>query len=143
VTDWAVAPIPRDEPRPTDAPFSHAPSPGAPLGQLAVDDDPEDARAATRTEVLAPAREGDVLPREDVAPVADDDGDEDELDTDVRPDDAPAPPIVVPRLTPSGPETTARARVGGGQRYGEAVVRQVLGATFVREEPYDAPTRFA
>ena len=24
-----------------------------------------------------------------------------------------------------------------------AVVRQVLGATFVREEPYDAPTRFA
>ena len=79
----------------------------------------------------------------DVAPVADDDGDEDELDTDVRPDDAPGPPIVVPRLTPSGPETTARARVGGGQRYGEAVVRQVLGATFVREEPYDAPTRFA
>ncbi|HBR87990.1 MAG TPA: hypothetical protein DEA59_01850, partial [Microbacterium sp.] len=64
-------------PRPTDAPSSHAPSPGAPLGQLAVDDDPEDARAATRTEVLAPAREGDVLPREDVAPVADDDGDED------------------------------------------------------------------
>lgn len=32
---------------------------------------------------------------------------------------------------------------GGVQRYGEAVIRQVLGATFVREEPYEPPTRFA
>lgn len=29
------------------------------------------------------------------------------------------------------------------QRYGEAVVRQVLGATFVREEPYEPPARFS
>jgi DNA polymerase-3 subunit gamma/tau len=28
------------------------------------------------------------------------------------------------------------------QRYGEAVVRQVLGATFLREEPYEPQTRF-
>jgi DNA polymerase-3 subunit gamma/tau len=34
-------------------------------------------------------------------------------------------------------------RPGGVQRYGEAVVRQVLGATFVREEPYEPPTRFS
>ncbi|WP_410428257.1 DNA polymerase III subunit gamma and tau [Microbacterium sp. 1S1] len=32
---------------------------------------------------------------------------------------------------------------GGVQRYGEAVIRQVLGATFLREEPYEPPTRFS
>ncbi len=30
----------------------------------------------------------------------------------------------------------------GVQRYGEAVVRQMLGATYVRDEPYEPPTRF-
>ena len=34
-------------------------------------------------------------------------------------------------------------RNDGVQRYGEAVVRQMLGATFVREEPYEPPTRFS
>jgi len=31
---------------------------------------------------------------------------------------------------------------GGVERVGEAVVRQILGARFVREEPYESPTRF-
>ncbi|CAH0313602.1 hypothetical protein SRABI128_04597 [Microbacterium sp. Bi128] len=31
---------------------------------------------------------------------------------------------------------------GGVQRYGEAVVRQMLGANYVRDEPYEPPTRF-
>ncbi|MDZ8200030.1 DNA polymerase III subunit gamma and tau [Microbacterium sp. SSW1-59] len=145
VTDWAVAPIPRDVPSaPREGPAVGS-SPGASLGQFAVDDDPEDARAAVRTETLAPAREGDVLPREDTAPTPDDDRDEDpELDTDVRASDAPVPPVVAPRL--SAPEPRAASRPSGRdgvQRYGEAVVRQVLGATFVREEPYEAPTRFS
>jgi len=44
----------------------------------------------------------------------------------------------------AAPRTTERAPGGGGvQRYGEAVIRQVLGATFLREEPYEPPTRFA
>ncbi|KAA0962801.1 DNA polymerase III subunit gamma and tau [Microbacterium sp. ANT_H45B] len=41
------------------------------------------------------------------------------------------------------PVITERAPGGGVQRYGEAVIRQVLGATFVREEPYEPPTRFS
>jgi len=44
---------------------------------------------------------------------------------------------------PSAPVVTERAPAGGVQRYGEAVIRQVLGATFVREEPYEPPTRFS
>lgn len=49
--------------------------------------------------------------------------------------DAPVPPVVAPRIQTS-------LRTGGVQRVGEAVVRQLLGATFVREEPYTPPTRF-
>ena len=44
-----------------------------------------------------------------------------------------------PRIAPAVKERSP----GGVQRYGEAVIRQVLGATFVREEPYEPPTRFA
>ena len=52
--------------------------------------------------------------------------------------DAPMPPTVAPPRAPS-----VRTRNGGVQRYGEAGVRQVLGARFVREEPYEPPTRFS
>ncbi|MBT8798999.1 hypothetical protein J0P97_13095 [Microbacterium flavum] len=56
-------------------------------------------------------------------------------------DDAPVParvPVAVER-PPAGPRAP---RMSGIERVGEAVVRQVLGATFVREEPYTPPTRF-
>ncbi len=43
----------------------------------------------------------------------------------------------------AAPVVTERTPGGGVQRYGEAVIRQVLGATFVREEPYEPPTRFS
>ncbi|WP_223171718.1 hypothetical protein [Microbacterium sp. NIBRBAC000506063] len=67
------------------------------------------------------------------------------------PDDEPpyAPPQPSPPRAQSGvpqdPASAAPSRqpVGGGERYGEAVVRQVLGASFVREEPYEPPTRFS
>ncbi|MEV4668200.1 DNA polymerase III subunit gamma and tau [Microbacterium sp. LWO12-1.2] len=52
-----------------------------------------------------------------------------------------APPA--PRSAPTPTVTERAPTVGGVQRYGEAVIRQVLGATFVREEPYEPPTRFA
>ncbi|WP_019181595.1 hypothetical protein [Microbacterium yannicii] len=68
-----------------------------------------------------------------------DSADDDELD--VAPEtqaDAPVPPTVAPPLTP-----VTTMRTGGVQRYGEAVVRQMLGATFLREEPYEPPTRFS
>ena len=148
VTDWAVAPIPQDAPSIGGAPSGAVPPVGSSLGQLAVDDDPEDARATVRTATVAPDREGDVLPREATTAVSDDDRDEDpELDTDVRPADVPVPPVVAPPLATPTPEPPAAGRAprreGGVQRYGEAVVRQVLGATFVREEPYEEPTRFS
>jgi DNA polymerase III subunit gamma/tau len=124
VTEWAVATIPAD---PSDAPPA----------QLAVDDDPEDAASArARVATLAPAREGEVLPADEVEPSIAADDDAEELD-DIAPADAPAPPVVAPPLP------TATLREDGVQRVGEAVIRQVLGARFVREEPYEPPARFS
>lgn len=140
VTEWAVAPIPSDAdaPPPDPGPPASAVDDRAPsaLGQFAVDDEPEDA-ARSRVTTLAPAREGEVLRPADVAPSA---VREDEAEDEVpdAPADAPVPPVVAPPLPP-----VATNRSGGVQRYGEAVVRQVLGATFVREEPYEPPTRFS
>ncbi|MBS1905637.1 MAG: DNA polymerase III subunit gamma and tau [Actinobacteria bacterium] len=56
-----------------------------------------------------------------------------------------ARPDPVPRAASPAPTVTDRAPrsgVPGVQRYGEAVVRQVLGAKFLREEPYEPQTRF-
>jgi DNA polymerase-3 subunit gamma/tau len=120
VTDWAVASIPAD--------------PGG-SAQLAVDDDPEDAAPVmSRVSTLAPPREGDVLPRGEAAPFPDEDGDADEDDFD-----APqgAVPVVAAPIAP-----TATIRDDGIERVGEAVIRQVLGARFVREEPFESATRF-
>ncbi|WP_248152257.1 DNA polymerase III subunit gamma and tau [Microbacterium aoyamense] len=127
VTEWAVAPIPTTA---TDGAPSAARVPAA----LAVDDEPEDA-ASVPVREAAPVREGDVLPAAEVEPSIEPDEDEAEAETIA---DAPrnVPPVVAPRVT-----TTVRN--DGVQRYGEAVVRQVLGATFVREEPYEPPTRFS
>src|SRR5690606_25366586 len=115
VTEWAVAPIPRDD----DAPLTGSMSVG-----LAVDDEPEEAEAAPmRIATLAPPQDGDVVP------VA----------------EAEARPEPEEDLDVAGPgrrATTKLRSATGVERYGEAVVRQVLGATFVREEPYEPPTRF-
>ncbi|MEV4689204.1 DNA polymerase III subunit gamma and tau [Microbacterium sp. LWH3-1.2] len=135
VTDWAVAAIPSDDDAPPPDPGPAA-FPAEMPAQFAVDDEPEDAEAATaRVATLAPPREGQVLPRTEIAPPSERDDDDD--DTDAV-SDLPVPPTVAPPLTP-----VVTTRNGGVQRYGEAVVRQVLGATFVREEPYEPPTRFS
>ena len=75
--------------------------------------------------------------------------DEDERLADEVPVDAPIPPSIVPSQRPQpeaapAPREAASRRpaTNGIQRYGEAVVRQMLGATFVREEPYETGTRF-
>ena len=118
VTEWAVAPIPVDD---------------APRAQFAVDDEPEEAASApVRTATLQ--REGDVIAAE--APERDDDEDEVPPPVDA---DAPIPVSVVPER----PAPPAPIRSGGIERVGEAAVRQLLGARFVREEPYTPPTRFA
>ncbi|RZI84913.1 MAG: DNA polymerase III subunit gamma and tau, partial [Microbacterium sp.] len=128
VTEWAVAPIPG------------APTPGAdggPSAQFAVDDEPEEA-SVTPARTLTLAREGDVLTDADAPLTAEE---EEELPPPVAVD-APIPPrapVAVERPASVRPPQ----RTGKGiERVGEAVVRQMLGATFVREEPYTPPTRF-
>lgn len=140
VTEWAVAPIPSDADAPPPDPGPAAVVTAAP-GQLAVDEEPEEAatiRSATRTATLAPAPEGQVLPEADVAPSIERDDDEDLDEMGDGGLDAPVPPTVAPPIAP-----IVTVRNDGVQRYGEAVIRQVLGATFVREEPYQPPTRFS
>ena len=136
VTEWVVAAIPSD----ADAPPVDAPEPPTAVAQFAVDDEPEDAADPARAHVatIAPPREGDVLPARDVEPSVDFD-DEDETDEMDAAPDAPVPPVVAPPM----PTASSRPTAAGAQRYGEAVVRQVLGARFVREEPYEPPTRFS
>lgn len=144
VTDWAVAPIPTTpevdpgtaSPSALSGPRTSA-APGArAVGQFPVDDEPEEA-SSVRVATLEPVRDGSVLPDRDVeASAVVDDDPEDELPPPDDAVDAPVPPVVAPRIAPV---ITTR---GGVQRVGEAVVRQVLGATFVREEPFESPTRF-
>ena len=136
VTEWVVAAIPSD----ADAPPVDAPEPPTAVAQFAVDDEPEDAADPARAHVatIAPPREGDVLPARDVEPSVDFDDDDDTDEMDAAPD-APVPPVVAPPM----PSASSRPTAAGAQRYGEAVVRQVLGARFVREEPYEPPTRFS
>lgn len=126
VTEWAVAPIP-------DADQARAGIPTA----LAVDDEPEEAASELSRvrSAAATVREGSVLPQAEVEPSIEPDDDEREAEAVAEPVDAAA----VARIAPP----TAGVREDGVQRYGEAVVRQVLGATFVREEPYEPPTRFS
>ncbi|NYE19479.1 DNA polymerase III subunit gamma and tau [Microbacterium immunditiarum] len=127
VTEWAVAPIPD-----TPQPGAEAAEPTTP--HLAVDEEPEEAVAAVRVATLAPAREGDVLPADEVETSIEIEDDDEEPMPEAE---APVPPVVPP--APVRPVAAS----GGPQRYGEAVVRQVLGARFVREEPYEPPTRFS
>jgi DNA polymerase-3 subunit gamma/tau len=123
VTQWAVAAIPG------------GPSAAEPTTPLAVDDEPEEAASAP-LRTLTIEHEGAVLTDAD-APLSAEE--EEELPPPVAVD-APVPPraaVAVERQAP------ARApRSGGIERVGEAVVRQMLGATFVKEEPYTPPTRF-
>jgi len=116
VTDWAVAPIPT-----SDAPTAVLAT------SLAVDDEPEDAPVGVARYVPVP-REGEVITAEEPPAGEDDDAEADALD--VVPDQAP---VIAQRI--------ARAP-DGAQRYGEAVVRQLLDARFIREEPHASPTRF-
>jgi len=154
VTEWAVARIPSSP----DPGAASAPQAGAPDGPrasatapqpaaapvtagLAVDDEPEEAASAV-TPVLTLERDGDVIRDEPAV-----DADDDELPPPVDAE-APVPPRAPVAVEPRGAQNTpGRATNGarpsrGIERVGEAVVRQMLGATFVREEPYSPPTRF-
>ncbi|WP_424447824.1 DNA polymerase III subunit gamma and tau [Microbacterium arborescens] len=160
VTEWAVAPIPQGDP----VPLADA------VPQFAVDDEPEDAVAAPVRTLTAP-HDGDVDPYpKPLPPIDEEDRDYPPPPVDdggplpprgpvaverpaaaaapsvdrPRPDGSPAPAAGPARFAAPAP-TSERASApprGGIERYGEAVVRQILGATFVREEPFTSPTRF-
>ncbi|MET0780503.1 MAG: DNA polymerase III subunit gamma and tau, partial [Microbacterium sp.] len=120
VTEWAVAAIPGGG---EESP--------APVAQLAVDEETEDAAsvpAGVRVATLAPPQEGEVLADAAEAPV--DDADDSDVD------------VLGPAAAASRPPAAPSRANAGVQRYGEPVVRQLLDARFVREEPYDPPTRF-
>jgi len=155
VTEWAVASIPTAE---------EPPASSAPESPLPVDDEPEEVEAAASAPV--PPSDGGIdpevppLPGDDEAPYPDD---EPPYDPSYEPPAGPpaprsSPAAVAPAARAASPSAAPAVRapaapaprvterapaVGGVQRYGEAVIRQVLGATFVREEPYEPPTRFA
>ncbi|MCC4250267.1 DNA polymerase III subunit gamma and tau [Microbacterium testaceum] len=152
VTDWAVAPIPGATAASGAAPGAAAPGPAGAVSAaspvspanasgattaLAVDDEPEEAAARPVPRIAPPPFEGSVLPSSDIAPSvpAPDEVDDDDVIPPADDEaDLPVPPVVVPRMAPLR---------GGVQRHGEAVVRQMLGATYVRDEPYEPPTRFS
>lgn len=132
VTDWPVTAIAADPDVADGDPSGRVSAPSDVARPLPVDDEPEDARAGApaRTAVLAPDRDGEIV----IEPVADQ---EDEAAGEVidvadvgtaaaGAGDAPRPPAPL-------------APVAGRERYGEAVVRQVLGARFIGEEPYAPP----
>ncbi|MEV8265142.1 DNA polymerase III subunit gamma and tau [Microbacterium sp. NPDC077057] len=149
VTEWAVAPIPT-----ADAATPAA----APAAPLAVDDEPEEVEAASAAPT--PPADGRVdrdeppLPGDDDAPAFDEEPPYDPAYEPPAPYDRPPSPRTTPTAAPQAAARTAPAAAppvviertpaaGGVQRYGEAVIRQVLGATFLREEPYEPPTRFS
>jgi DNA polymerase-3 subunit gamma/tau len=103
---------------------------------LAVDEEPEEAAVRAMPRIAPPPFEGAVLPSGDVVAsvAAPDEVDDDDVIPPTDEADLPVPPVIVPRMAPLS---------GGVQRYGEAVVRQMLGATYVRDEPYEPPTRFS
>ncbi|GAA4069196.1 hypothetical protein GCM10023065_23020 [Microbacterium laevaniformans] len=148
VTEWAVARIPSDPAPQASAPSE--PAGGATAASalataapaavgLAVDEEPEDATAEPVRTLTIP-RDGTVLPATTEYTHTDDDApDEDEFPPPL--DDAPLPPRAPVAVERPAPPRAPRS--GGIERVGEAVVRQVLGATFVREEPYTPPTRFS
>ena len=143
VTEWAVAPIPTTRAEPS------SPSPAS-VSPLPVDEEPEEVEAAASAPV--PPSDGVIdrdeppLPGDDEAPAFDDEPPYDPSYEPPMPRQA-APERQAPqvqRAAAAPPVVIERApTVGGVQRYGEAVIRQVLGATFVREEPYEPPTRFS
>ena len=113
-----------------------APIPGAPSAALAVDDEPEDVRLGVSARLGAAASTDGIALAPERAEDEDDDG-AGNLDI-TGPGTAPA----LPDRGTRRPTVSSRAPISGVQRYGEPVVRQVLGATFLHDEPYEPRTRF-
>lgn len=95
-------------------------------------------QAAAPRAVAAPASAGPAAPAESgalpTAPTA---------ASAVASGQAAAPPAAsTPTASRATGPAASRPAHDGVERRGEAVIRQVLGAKFLREEPFEAPTRF-
>lgn len=162
VTEWAVAPIPTSVAE-SPAGVSEATDTGgiaATQQQFAVDEEPAEVEATGSTP--QPAVD-DVVDEPDNTALSDDGA----LPADEHPyfdDEPPYDPeydrargndgsSVVPSMQPASASSapaprrpaveSARSSASGVERRGEAVVRQVLGAKFLREEPFEPQTRFS
>ncbi|MBT2475154.1 DNA polymerase III subunit gamma and tau [Microbacterium sp. ISL-103] len=163
VTEWAVASIPASiDPVPASMPVAEpaAVPAAAPAAASPVASSASTAAPTRPSPGDQPSRSADETPPplDDEPPYFDD---EPPYDPSYEP--APATQASAPAARPASapsvpaqsapvrkaasaaaaPVVTERTPAGGVQRYGEAVIRQVLGATFVREEPYEPPTRFS
>ncbi|PKI89964.1 DNA polymerase III subunit gamma and tau [Actinomycetales bacterium SN12] len=170
VTDWAVAPIPSSAPvgMPVETAATEAvvatrpPGAGAPMAgssapqpQFPVDDEPSEVEAASSAP--QPPHDGDIdapPPPDDYPPYDDEPPYDPEYDEprgqtggaaaapaavpEAKSQQAPARPSL--REVPPAPSRPQGS--DGVERRGEAVIRQVLGAKFLREEPYQPPSRF-
>jgi len=164
----ALAPTPSASP----AAGPSAPPVEPRVAQFPVDEEPAGVEAMPASGWYEPGHDGDVLDDEPPFPDDADDPGPDAgpgsyagapepamapvgraVSEGGRADPAPssaasaARPDPAPRATPPAPapvvaDRAPRSGAPGVQRYGEAVVRQVLGARFVREEPYEPQTRF-
>ncbi|MDN4639168.1 DNA polymerase III subunit gamma and tau [Agreia sp. PsM10] len=134
------------EPTPTPAPAS-APSAAAPAsGRAEAGRDQQKPTAVTSSWAVVAIPQSDPTPDAAVEPVPEEDR---EPEPDFRaPEPASAPvassaPVQapVPTLAKARPETPAPRAApvattdSGRQRYGEAVVREILGANFIEEQP--------
>lgn len=162
VTEWAVAAIPASaDPAPVPVASASAPpaasTPGAAASAAPVSAPSSPAAAASPASVAVHAaasaspsvvRDEPPYPADDEPPYFDD---EPPYDPSYEPAPAGQSAPAAARTQPArkvaaaapAPVITERTPAGGVQRYGEAVIRQVLGAKFVREEPYEPPTRFS
>ena len=107
---WAVAQIPQSEEPPED------------------DSPSEPAWASSGAPAPTPAPQA--APPVSAAPAA--------APASAQPASAPAAPATAQSAAPQRPARTAPAASGPGekQRYGESVVREILGASFIEEQPH-------
>lgn len=163
VDSWATVAIPRDEPEASASAPTPATAPAVPAATRAPAAPAPSARPLGRDE--PPVPDDSEAPPEDVEPPFDP-GPEPEIDAAPVSEAAPAAQVaptagassagpaaasgVAPTAAPARREAPARqapprrqpASPGGIQRYGESVVREVLGATFLEEvEAPPAPGR--
>ncbi|MET0976516.1 MAG: DNA polymerase III subunit gamma and tau, partial [Leifsonia sp.] len=134
VDGWATIAIPGQD-APTAGPSAgRTPAPAAPAAPSAS---AAPAEQASAPQAAAPAAASDEPPFDDVPPPFDD---EPPFEPPVP--EEPSTPQYETRQQSAPPRGGRPAAPGNGQRYGESVVREVLGATFLEEQPHTPATGF-